>query len=300
MKTIFLDIDGVLNVDYADRDQFGHIFRDEYVQNLKEIIEKTGAKIVISSTWKDKGIERMLALWKERNLPGEIIDVTPDCVDVCEATNIVYYDQVKRGHEIKLWLDRHPEVTQYVILDDIQDFLDEQQDYFVNCSTGEPQKPWKLGIPGLKEECKIKAINILNMKDKIEYLINVTLSNESQIEKYKLPEYYSKNNVLINNLYNTLKENKNIISEDIDRNVQLISDNISELEFRDIHLEITKSEVIKFTTVFDDNKILIISKDVSDTDTDIIYSYFINRQLIASDVADISIFTKKFKEYLCL
>ena len=182
MKTIFLDIDGVLNVDYADRDQFGHIFRDEYVQNLKEIIEKTGAKIVISSTWKDKGIERMLDLWKERNLPGEIIDVTPDCVDVCEATNIVYYDQVKRGHEIKLWLDRHPEVTQYVILDDIQDFLDEQQDYFVNCSTGEPVKPWKLGIPGLKEECKIKAINILNMKDKIEFSEFLDISSKLEIK----------------------------------------------------------------------------------------------------------------------
>jgi methionine--tRNA ligase beta chain len=182
MKTIFLDIDGVLNVDYADRDQFGHIFRDEYVQNLKEIIEKTGAKIVISSTWKDKGIERMLSLWKERNLPGEIIDVTPDCVDVCEATNIVYYDQVKRGHEIKLWLDRHPEVTQYVILDDIQDFLDEQQDYFVNCSTGEPQKPWKLGIPGLKEECKIKAINILNMKDKIEFAEFLDIQSKLEIK----------------------------------------------------------------------------------------------------------------------
>ena len=182
MKTIFLDIDGVLNVDYDDKDQFGHIFRDEYVQNLKEIIEKTGAKIVISSTWKDKGIERMLALWKERNLPGEIIDVTPDCVDVCESTNIVYYDQVKRGHEVKLWLDRHPEVTQYVILDDIQDFLDEQQDYFVNCSTGEPQKPWKLGIPGLKEECKIKAINILNMKDKIEFAEFLDIQSKLEIK----------------------------------------------------------------------------------------------------------------------
>jgi methionine--tRNA ligase beta chain len=182
MKTIFLDIDGVLNVDYADRDQFGHIFRDEYVQNLKEVIEKTGAKIVISSTWKDKGIERMLDLWKERNLPGEIIDVTPDCVDVCEATNIVYYDQVKRGHEIKLWLDRHPEVTQYVIFDDIQDFLDEQQDYFVNCSTGEPVKPWKLGTPGLKEECKTKAINILNMKDKIEFSEFLDISSKLEIK----------------------------------------------------------------------------------------------------------------------
>ena len=186
MKTIFLDIDGVLNVDYDDKDQFGHIFRDEYVQNLKEVIEKTGAKIVISSTWKDKGIERMLALWKERNLPGEIIDVTPDCVDVCEATNIVYYDQVKRGHEIKLWLDRHPEVTQYVIFDDIQDFLDEQQDYFVNCSTGEPVKPWKLGIPGLKEECKIKAINILNMKDKIEFSEFLDASSKLEIKTGKI------------------------------------------------------------------------------------------------------------------
>jgi len=113
-------------------------------------------------------------------------------------------------------------------------------------------------------------------------------------------DYYSKNNLLISNLYNILKGNKNIISEDIDRNVQLISDNISELEFQDIHLEITKSDIIKFTTVFDNNKILIISKNVSDTDTDIIYSYFINRQLIASDVSDISIFIQKFKEYICL
>ena len=186
MKTIFLDIDGVLNVDYDDKDQFGHIFRDEYVQNLKEVIEKTGAKIVISSTWKDKGIERMLTLWKERKLPGEIIDVTPDCVDVCESTNIVYYDQVKRGHEIKLWLDRHPEVTQYVIFDDIQDLLDEQQDYFVNCSTGEPVKPWKLGIPGLKEECKIKAINILNMKDKIEFSEFLDASSKLEIKTGKI------------------------------------------------------------------------------------------------------------------
>lgn len=174
MKTIFLDIDGVLNVDYEDRDQFGHIFRDEYVQNLKEIIEKTGAKIVISSTWKDKGIERMLALWKERQLPGEIIDVTPDCVDVCESTNIVYYDQVKRGHEIKLWLDRHPEVTQYVIFDDIQDFLDEQQDYFVKC------------IKGINEECKIKAINILNMKDKIEFSEFLDASSKLEIKTGKI------------------------------------------------------------------------------------------------------------------
>ena len=47
-------------------------------------------------------------------------------------------------------------------------------------------------------------------------------------------------------------------------------------------------------------KILIISKDVLKTDTDIIYSYFINKQLIASDVSEIKIFINKFKEYLSL
>ncbi len=145
---------------------------------------------------------------------------------------------------------------------------------------------------------KVGKINRLKYSN--NYSTNVTLSNESQIEKYKLPEHYTKNNLLISSLYNTLKTNKNIVSEDIDRNVQLISNNISELEFKDIHLEITKTELVKFTTIFDENKILIISKRASDTDTDIIYSYFINRQLIASDVADISIFIQKFKEYLCL
>jgi hypothetical protein len=140
--------------------------------------------------------------------------------------------------------------------------------------------------------------NHLKLKEKKS--LSILLSNENQIKKYTLPEHFYKNNELINNLYNIIKTNKNIQSTDIDRNVQLVSDYISELEFKDIHLEITKSDIIKFTTVFDDNKILIISKDVSDTDTDIIYSYFINRQLIASDVADISIFTEKFKEYLCL
>ena len=88
--------------------------------------------------------------------------------------------------------------------------------------------------------------------------------------------------------------------EIIEKNYILLRDNISELNFNDIHLEITKSNLIRFSTVFGDNKILIISKDVSDNDTDIIYSYFINRKLIASDVSDISIFTQKFNEYLCL
>ncbi len=36
-----------------------------------------------------------------------------------------------RGNEIKAWLDNHPEVTNYVILDDSSDFLEEQLPYHV-------------------------------------------------------------------------------------------------------------------------------------------------------------------------
>ena len=48
MKIIFLDIDGVLNVYCESRDKWGCTFHQHLVDNLGYIIEKTGAKIVIS------------------------------------------------------------------------------------------------------------------------------------------------------------------------------------------------------------------------------------------------------------
>jgi histidinol phosphatase-like enzyme len=50
-KIIFLDIDGVLNVYCSERDEFGCMFHEEFVDNLRWIINETSAKIVISSTW---------------------------------------------------------------------------------------------------------------------------------------------------------------------------------------------------------------------------------------------------------
>lgn len=149
----------------------------------------------------------------------------------------------------------------------------------------------------------------LNFKKSNNYIqvsaehIEQDLSNQTETKIIKLPFYFNENKNKLNNLYQNIISKKGFSKdkiETIEKNYILLSDNISELNFNDIHLEITKSNLIKFTTVFDDNKILIISKDVSDNDTDIIYSYFINRKLIASDVSDISIFTQKFKEYLCL
>ena len=54
MKFIFLDIDGVLNNSKTKTAGEGSVFLDETnVKNLKRIIEKTCAEIVLVSSWKE-------------------------------------------------------------------------------------------------------------------------------------------------------------------------------------------------------------------------------------------------------
>jgi len=42
-------------------------------------------------------------------------------------------DQI-RGDEIDEWLSRHPEVSRFAIVDDVDDFLPKQRRYFVHTS----------------------------------------------------------------------------------------------------------------------------------------------------------------------
>jgi hypothetical protein len=104
-RIILLDIDGVLNVNFPSHDEYGRCFHPNFVDNLKYIIDETGAKIVISSTWRFSGLVIMKEMWEKRNLPGEIIDITPH-IDIC-----------KRGEEIEYWL-KNNEVDSFVIVDD--------------------------------------------------------------------------------------------------------------------------------------------------------------------------------------
>lgn len=48
-KVIFLDIDGVLNGDERRRDEEGSIIDSRFVKNLHDIIEATGAELILSS-----------------------------------------------------------------------------------------------------------------------------------------------------------------------------------------------------------------------------------------------------------
>ena len=144
-KIIFLDIDGVLNTEQQQKrfyteqtnsvDEYGSLFDPDAVANLSKIIDETGADIVISSSWKFWGLLKLWEMWKNRKLPGKVIDVTPDTeedeillnADLSEMERIAL-----RGYEIKEWLSFHgKKVSRYAIIDDIDSFLPEQQPHFV-------------------------------------------------------------------------------------------------------------------------------------------------------------------------
>ena len=98
-------------------------------------------------------------MWEFRNLPGEIIGITPDLyrhIDFEGERTMV------RGDEIQAILDRMPEITNYVILDDDQDMLKSQLRNFV-CTSNNINHPDCIDIGyGLTGECSNRAIRILN------------------------------------------------------------------------------------------------------------------------------------------
>jgi len=115
-KILFLDIDGVLNHSKT-KDRIGGFIglNPGMIKRFNRIVEAhPDLKIVVSSTWRHSfshgvysDFAGLVKLLKERGLQGDIIDHTP-----------VKMSYLTRGAEIRLWLKSHPEVTNYVILDD--------------------------------------------------------------------------------------------------------------------------------------------------------------------------------------
>jgi hypothetical protein len=173
-KIIFLDVDGVictgrLRFNGLDPIPMGH---------LKRIIDETGAKVVISSSWRRRELEKTKSLFPEW-LQEHIIDQTVFKHDYCKPTLQTY-----RGNEIQTWIHDHldfpwygyPELQEnyttrnedgsfkimnsnyanvdytYVILDDDSDMLYWQKDNFVITNHKK----------GLNKRNANKAIRILN------------------------------------------------------------------------------------------------------------------------------------------
>jgi hypothetical protein len=173
MKVIFLDIDGVLNCEqgYIDRsceyiDGPGFKYQKFYPPSkelLNKLIEESGAKIVISSSWRKDGLQRMQEIWKAEEMSGEVIDTTPS-IYLQKNGSIQFWNgqeskhptpktrgySIPRGCEIQYWLkdlgfyhinwseeeqDKYvirSGIENYVIIDDDSDMLYGQRNNFVH------------------------------------------------------------------------------------------------------------------------------------------------------------------------
>ena len=127
MKVIFLDCDGVINYTkwYTSETYQSLTNTDELdidpavIERLNRLSDETESYFVISSSWKiSSGYQHRLSKAGLRN----IIDKTPDLIWYANLSNFKY----SRGEEIALWLNNHPDVTDYIIIDDCSDFTEEQ------------------------------------------------------------------------------------------------------------------------------------------------------------------------------
>lgn len=148
MKVLFLDCDGVINCEGTFQKEHDSWFpTDAYMAFLVGRIEmNTSCKVVLSSSWRHH--KDSVEYINKRIVP--ILDITGD-----EPHDDSLPDgsgNMQRGREIKAWLDKHPEVTRYAILDDDSDMLPEQLPNFFQTS-------WKEGLTTEISEKVIKHLN---------------------------------------------------------------------------------------------------------------------------------------------
>jgi hypothetical protein len=109
-KVIFLDIDGVLNCKKTPNPRnFPYIVDRRLIARLKKLLRRTGAKVVLSSSWRFDPIGIFAA--KHWGVP--FVDICPDM------------PKRPRRDEILSWLRKHPRVSRYAVIDDEDDELDE-------------------------------------------------------------------------------------------------------------------------------------------------------------------------------
>ena len=119
------------------------------VLRLREILEKTGAHLVLSSSWREGAFAHapvsdkqayfeLRAEFKRLRCPLWI-----DCTPIMPGN---------REEEIEKWLERHSEVIDFVILDDVGAEFDELKDHLVLTN-------WQTGLDKVAAN---KVIELLN------------------------------------------------------------------------------------------------------------------------------------------
>lgn len=163
MKVVFLDIDGVLNSNYWNDSHQMEISNGECIDETKvelfaQIIEKTGAVIVMHSGWRfwfddqlkptRKGASNLVGMLSKYHLG--IYDKTPDFTTE-EIRKTRKFSLVK-AKEIFAWLGSHTEATNYLVIDDLDLHNDELRKHQIRTDSA----------VGLTESDVENSIRILN------------------------------------------------------------------------------------------------------------------------------------------
>lgn len=186
MKVIFLDFDGVITIHSSKWN-----ISLEHIKRIKEICDKTGAKLVISSSWQRYGRQGESREERVKNwLNGILMKGYRGVIKQFFAQYTYdmsgrFYGEFGnvRGSDIKSWLTRNPEVDSYVIIDDEADMLDEQIFNFVqtDMAFGIQDREVKLCIDILNG---VKPYNTLNLNDNIKFKYWVSLGY-GKVDNYK-------------------------------------------------------------------------------------------------------------------
>lgn len=185
-----MDIDGVLS-HFKSHWNIDH----KKVALLEEVLKATGAKIVVSSSWRvgcrdgKDFVDKMFAGWR-----SEVHSQKRDSLFIESIIDVTDYHGSARGDEIQRWLDSHKdEVETYVILDDDSDMLEEQLFNFVQTD----------GWYGISERTVSLAIQVLNN----EKIANPIRLNQELIFKWRLKHsgYSSNIEELLDEYYKRFK-----------------------------------------------------------------------------------------------
>lgn len=145
MKVIFLDHDGVICLStewggrYKKREKINSQkltteempveyrfdnFNQKAIKVLNQILEETGAEIVVSSDWKRWAtVEEMGEYYESKGIIKKPIAFTPNLGECTWYDNWIWsrdWDlEMSRVIEIKQYLHDHPEITHWVSIDDL-------------------------------------------------------------------------------------------------------------------------------------------------------------------------------------
>ena len=115
---MFLDIDGVVSVpEFVVEGLWAP--EPTRIERLNGVVRRTGCKVVLSSSWRiTHGLEGTQKALARAGADFELFGATPK---YAKKVGLLYVAG-RREHEIQEWLDAHPEVEAFAIVDDIGDF----------------------------------------------------------------------------------------------------------------------------------------------------------------------------------